>query len=319
MDDLTTLFDEQFAVANFAALIEKTESYSDSILDSARQAVHNAYEKEQDNPKFVLDISDDVAARIDNGEIQLVTCGDEVFAQLRDEKGKFGKRLPIKKDLEDEGISTEQLQLALQMEAIKEQLKSIIKGMKELEGYVKDVLEGQRNDRIGLYYSGISLYLEACATKDEYFRKQLIAQAIKSLNDANSQMIQEARTSVEYLVTKQFRKSKDRMKKIEEHLAIIHQCCDVIFKAACMKAIVYNNCKEVDAMLVSIEEYGRFVENLIVPNVGELNELDPSVKLFSKGSWNQIADTFTGCKNIREQIAERDTYLLSSGGVNNGN
>ena len=319
MYDMTTLFDEQFAVAKFEALIEKSENDSESILDSAKQAVHNAYEREQDNPKYVLDISDDVAAKIDSGEIQLVTYGDEVFAQLRDEKGRYGKRLPIKKDLEAEGVTTEELRLALQMEAIKEQLKSIIKGMKELEDYVKDVLEGQRNDRIGLYYSGISLYLEACATKDEYFRKQLIAQAIKSLNDANSQMIQEARSSVEYLVTKQFRKSKDRMKKIDEHLAITQQCCGVIFKAACMKAIIYNNCKEVDAMLVAIEEYGHFVENLIVPNVGELSELDPSVKLISTGSWNQIADTFTGCKKIREQITERDTFLLSAGGVNNGN
>lgn len=86
-----------------------------------------------------------------------------------------------------------------------------------------------------------------------------------------------------------------------------------------MKAIVYNNCKEVDAMLVSIEEYGRFVENLIVPNVGELSELDPSVKLISTGSWGQIADTFTSCKSIREQIAGRNTYFLSAGGVDNGN
>ena len=318
MEDLTSLFDEQFAVANFEALIEQSENDSESILASARQAAHTAFDREQDEPKYVLDISDDVAAKIDSGELQLVTYGDEAFAQLRDENGRFGKRLPIKKDLEEEGISVEQLQIALQMEAIKDQLKSIISGMKELEGYVKDVLEGQRNDRIGLYYSGISLYIEACATRDEYLRKQLTAQAIKSLNDANSQMIQEARSSIEYLVTKQFRKSKDRMKKIEEQLSIIQQCSGAIFKASCMKAIVYYSCGEVDAMLVAIEEYGHFVENLIVPNVGELSELDSSVKLISKGPWMQIADTFSGCKDIRNQIAGMDTLLLTSGGTGNG-
>ena len=319
MNDLITLFDEQFAVSDFEALIEKSENESESILSSIRQAIHNAYEREQDDPKYVLDISDDIATKIDNRELQLVTYGDEVYAQLRDEKGRFGKRLPIKEDLEEEGISVEQLQIALQMEAIKEQLKSIISGMKELEGYVKDVLEGQRNDRIGLYYSGISLYIESCATRDEYLRKQLTAQAIKSLNDANSQMIQEARSSIEYLVTKQFRKSKDRMKRIEEHLSIVQQCCGAIFKAACMKAIVYNNCGEIDAMLVAIEEYGRFVEKLIVPNVGELSELDSSVKLISKGPWMQIADTFSGCKDMRNQIADMNTFLLTSGGAGNGN
>ena len=102
MDNLTTLFDEQFAVSDFEALIKKSENESESILNSTRQAIHNAYEREQDDPKYVLDISDDVAAKIDSGELQLVTYGDEAFAQLRDEKGRFGKRLPIKKDLEEE-------------------------------------------------------------------------------------------------------------------------------------------------------------------------------------------------------------------------
>ena len=319
---MLALFDEQFAVADFEALIEKTESDSESVLSSARRAVYNAYDRNQDNPKYVLDISDDIAKKIDNGEIQLVTYDGEVFAQLRDEKGRYGKRLPIKKDLEEEGVSAEQVQMALQMEAIKAQLKSIINSMKELEVYVKDVLQGQRNDRIGLYYSGMSLYLEASATRDEFLRKQLISQAIKSLNDANSQMIQDIRTSIEYLMTKKFRhskNSKERMEKIDEHLAIIQQCCGVVFKSACLKAIIYSSSKELDAMLVSIEEYGRFVEKLIVPYVGELSELDSSVKLISKGSWGQMAETFIGCKNIREQISRRDTFLLSSGGIDNGN
>ena len=82
MEDLTILFDEQFAVSEFEALIEKSENESESILSSTRQAIHNAYERKSDDPKYVLDISDDVAEKIDSGELQLVTYGDEVYAQL---------------------------------------------------------------------------------------------------------------------------------------------------------------------------------------------------------------------------------------------
>ena len=89
--------------------------------------------------------------------------------------------MPIKEELKEEGISVNQLQLALQIDAIKKQLESIIEGMKEIEGKVTYVIQGQRNDRIGLFYSGLSLYVEAMNTSDPYLKKQLISQALKSM------------------------------------------------------------------------------------------------------------------------------------------
>lgn len=51
--------------------------------------------------------------------------------------------------------------MAMQMEAIKQQLQSIIESLKDIEGKVIEVIQGQRNDRIGLFYSGLSLYVES--------------------------------------------------------------------------------------------------------------------------------------------------------------
>ena len=313
VNDCLTLFDEQFSVDEFKSLVERTEDHSKHTLDSTREAVEKAFKKREADPKYVLDT--DVTKSIERGDIQLVTSKTgEVYAQIRGEDGRFGKRLPIQRELEDEGISADELKLALQMEAIKEQLNALIEGMKDLESSVHDVIQGQRNDRIGLYYSGLSLYIEAKSVNDEYLKKQLIVQSLKSINDANAQVIQDIRSNIEYLMTQQYRNSKDRIKKIDEHLSAIQQCYEVVRRASFLKAFIYHDSNEITAMLTAIQEYGRFVEKLIIPYVGELNELDTSVRTFQKGSWQQIANTFNGCSEIRNQIENRNTFMLSAGG-----
>lgn len=317
VNDCLTLFDDQFTVSDFEALVERTEGSSVDTLESTKEVVKKAFQKKEDDPKYVLDVDRDLLDSIEKGEVQLVTAKNgEIFAQLRGDNGKFGKPLPIKKELEKEGITTDELKLALQMEAIKDQLKSLLEGMKNLESSVQDVLQGQRNDRIGLYYSGLSLYLEARSIGDEFLKKQLIGQALKSINDANAQIIQDIRSNVEYLMTKQYRGSKDGMKKIDERLTTIQQCYEIVRRAALLKAFIYHENNELPAMLTSVEEYGRFIEKIIVPYVGELSELDTSVKVIDKGTWKQISNTFSDCSNIRVQIENRDTFMLSAGGNN---
>ena len=64
------------------------------------------------------------------------------------------------------------------------------------------------NDRVGLYYSGLSLYLEALQVNDASLRKELIAQSLKSLNDSQAQIIQEFKSDIAFLRSPQFNKIK---------------------------------------------------------------------------------------------------------------
>ncbi len=231
--DYLSLFDMQFGIAEFSDAFEKAESKGNAIIESAKIAIIKAFRKGETDSEFVLDIDEKTKQAIKNGEVKLVTSNTgEVFAQLRDENGRFGKRLPIKEELKEEGISADQLQVAIQIDAIKNQLESIIEGMKEIEGKVTYVIQGQRNDRIGLFYSGLSLYVEAMNTNDPYLKRQLISQALKSISDANSQMIQEVRTNIEYLVNKKYMEQKKKTEEIEKRLGIIHQCYEVVYRAA---------------------------------------------------------------------------------------
>ena len=47
----------------------------------------------------------DILDSIENGDLKLVTSKDgNIYAQLRNSNGKFGKRLPIKKNLKNQRL-----------------------------------------------------------------------------------------------------------------------------------------------------------------------------------------------------------------------
>lgn len=319
VNDCLSLFDEQFTIVDFKTSIERANQESNDVLDSTRGVIRKAFEKDTNKEtKYVVDMECGLREKIENGEVKLVkNANGEILAQMRQCNGQFGGMLPIKEELLEEGISAEALQLALQMDAIKAQLNTIIDVIQEIEGRVADVLQGQRNDRVGLFYSGLSLYYEAKGIGDDMLKKQITAQALKAISDANSQMIQEIRSSIQYLVTEQYRSEKRRMQKIDEHITIIKQCYDIVYRASFLKAEIYQENGEIESMLTVLDEYGRFVANMIAPYVGKLSELDKDSMMIENGTWCTIAKTLTSCNELKKMINGDNGYILSLGGNQN--
>ena len=306
-------FDEQFSVSDLKVSIENEETNADSVLQKAQKALEKAYGKDNSEDfEYVVDLSAEQKHAISVGDIKLDFSRDgDTFAQIRNADGSYGEKLPIKKQLAEEGITPEALLLALQMEALKEQLNMMMDTLAEIETSVHDVLAGQRNDRRGLYFSGLTQFLEAKTVKDEYLRKLMLAQAIKTLNDANAQEIQDVRNSIQFLSTEQYKKSKKITDKIEEHLDIIRQGHAVIFKAACTKASIYQESKELMAMSTAFSEYGYYIEKMIKPNAGLLTELDKKNQFIEKGAWGRLSSTLNNCNAICEQIGSASTFFLT--------
>ena len=319
--DCFSLFDEQFSISTFSNALETRSNRSAEIIESTKSAVQKAFVEANTEEKYnyVVDMADDVKDAIEAGKIKLVTNADgEVFAQIRNSNGRFGDKLPIKKELVEAGISVEQLQLALQMDLIREQLTRMIESLKEIEGRVTEVVQGLHNDRIGLFYGGLSLFAEARYIQDESLRKMVTAQALHAISSANSQMIQEIRSSIEFLVSEKYKKYKNKSEKIAEHLDTIHQCYDVVYRASFLKAAIYHENNEIGSMLTSIDEYGRFVEKMIVPYSGMLSELDKDSVFIEQSTWGRIAGTLTGCTELKQQITNRNVYYLSEEGFEDG-
>ena len=287
-NSFSSLYDSQFSIAEFNNSLRRSEIKSKGVIDSVKEAIVKAQVKDNEEIKYVVDMSDEIKEAIEKGEIKLVQeKGGEFFAQLRKANGQYGDKLPIKKELASKGLTPQELQMALQMEAIREQLNIIIDSLQEIEGKVTDVIHGQVNDRIGLFYSGLSL--------------------------------QDLKTNLEYLVNKKYLKTKKPTEKIEEHLNNIQQCYDVIYRASFLKAMIYQENNELGPMITCIDEYARFVESLIKPYVGRLSELDKNSKFIDEGAWGKIAGTLEGCKDLKKQLISNNVYVLTDGGVKYGN
>lgn len=315
--DFLSIFDEQFSIDDFDKAIQSGKAESNTIISKARVAIKNAYDDSEESFHYEVSMTDEMKEAIESGEVSLVTGKDGlIYAQLRGEKGRFGKPLPIEKQLEDQGVTAEQLQLALQMDAIRSQLETMISTLKHIEGRVTEVIQGQHNDRIGLFYSGLSLYAEANCISDDALRTQLYSQSLKALSDANSQVIQEIRSCIEYLATEQYRGNKESPNQIEEKLSSISKCYDVVYRSTFLKAAIYHEKNEIPAMLTTIDEYGRFVEKLIVPYAGMLSELDKNEKFIEKGAWGKIASTLSVCGEMRKQLNSGEPLMLSMKGAN---
>lgn len=313
--DFLSIFDEQFSIEDFDKTIQSGKQESNKIISKARVAIKNAYNNPEESFRYEVSMTDELKQAIESGEATLVTGKDGlIYAQLRGEKGRFGKPLPIEKQLEEQGITAEQLQLAIQMDAIRSQLEQMISALKNIESRVTKVIQGQHNDRIGLFYSGLSLFAEANCISDSDLRTQLYSQSLKALSDANSQVIQEMRSNIEYLASAQYIGNKESDKLIEERLSSISKCYDVVYRATFLKAAIYHEKNEIAAMLTTIDEYGRFVQKLIIPYAGMLSELDKNEKFIEKGTWGKIANTLSVCGEMRKQLNSQEPLMLSMKG-----
>lgn len=315
--DFLSIFDEQFSIDDFDKSIQIGRDASTSVLSKARKAVRNAYSELNDEEVYHYEVSmtDELKQAINSGEVSLVNGKDGlVYAQLRGDKGHFGKPLPIEKHLEEQGLTVEQIELAMQMDAIRTQLESMIDTLKTINGRVTEVIQGQHNDRIGLFYSGLSLYAESRRISNDSLRTLTQANALKALSDANSQVIQEIRTNIEYLVTEQYNDSKNITKEIDERLSSINKCYDVVYRSSFLKATIYYERGEIEAMLTCLDEYGRFIQKLILPYIGVLSELDKNEKFIEKGIWGAIANTLNICSEMSEKLNTPGKLLLTMKG-----
>lgn len=94
--------------------------------------------------RLVVDASDETLQAIDRGDIKLTTDKmGNTFAQMKRSDGRYGKKLPIKREEFSQGIDPVQAANAMQVKALQEQLDAIAEQIMVIDGRVKEVLRGQ--------------------------------------------------------------------------------------------------------------------------------------------------------------------------------
>lgn len=312
-DTLENWYDAQFSINKFKDCLIETNSKSDNIIKTIMEITSDGDDfNNESETKYVVNIDDETKEKIEKGILKLDTSKNgEVYAQLIQSNGHYGKKLSITKELEEKGYSSKEIEMAMQMKSIQDVLIQIVEILDDIGEHVTDLLKGQQSDRAGLYYSGLNMLLESRTIDDETLKKQVIAQAIKSFNDSCSQMIQQIATDIQYLVYKKYDREKGkRQEKIDEKIRNINMSFDIIYRSSFMKAALYNEIGEVRAMLTSCEEYGRFIEKLIVPNSAMLTEMDKNDNKLDVTLWEKRAKSLVKCNEVKSLLNNNKVYLL---------
>lgn len=206
------------------------------------------------------------------------------------------------------------VQNAIYLQALGNSLRDIAKQIETIDANVKEVLAGQQNDRLGLYYSGVALYLEASRITDQSFRNQLISQSIKTLSDAVFQLTLGLKSDILYLADKKYNSDKKRAYDLlQEKMLSVDRAFMAIHQSALMKTSIYLQQGEVGAAMAVLEEYERFIAGTIVKNANMLSQCDSRDSGREDGIWKKRAGLQLDVKNAVQRITQARTILILGG------
>lgn len=299
--------------------LDKAEIAAKSIYKAVVKVAPDAVQLREATKKgyrLVVDVSESMLKEIESGKIKLcVEKGGKTFAQIKDSNGHYGQKLPIKREAFSKGIDPVQMANALQIRALQDQMQKLDNQIEEIYYSVKEVLEGQQNDRLGLYYSGVAMYLEARSVSHLELRRALIAQALRAASDASSQLLLSMQADIRYLANREYKNAKGKsVELIDSHMQSINKAFAVIHQAALLRAGIYACEGELSAMTSVLAEYSRFVEGTIAQNAELLAQCDTSDNGGEAGVWNSRKNFKLDVSELVKQIndSEKTFYLTAA-------
>ena len=285
-------------------------------------ALAQIWQATQKGFRLVVDVGDDMLKAIESGAVKLsVEKSGKMMAQIRDANGNYGERLPIKEEYFRKGIDLAQMANALQMQALQDQLSQITDQIQVINHSVVRILEGQQNDRIAQYYSGLALYAESRLVTDSAMQKSLVAQSLKALTEATFELTLTMQSDIKHLANRDGKHVKGkRIEYIDEHMQSVNQCFAFIHQAALLRAGIYCNEGELSAMTAVLDQYSKFIETTVGENAALLTQCDVSDDGTTEGIWNSRAQLKLDVSEFAKQLnnPKKTIYLGIPAEVNNG-
>lgn len=282
-----------------------------AVVKQAPEIVQLQQSKEK-GYRLVVDASENTLKAIAQGKIKLTTGKGKTYAQLLDAKGHYSTKLPIKKEVFAKGIDPVKMANAMQMKALQDQIEIIAEQITVIDHSVREVIQGQQNDRIGLYYSGVALYLEAKNVTDSGMQKALIAQSLRALSEATFQLSLTMKTDIQYLVNREYETIRGkRAELIGSRMSNINQSFAFIHQATLLRAAIYCNLGELPVMSTVLEEYSHFIEGTVAKNAPLLAQCDVSDNGTENGTWRSRAKLQLDVAELSKQLCntEKTMYL----------
>lgn len=306
----------------FRMKIEESKDVTEKVISDlfkSKKYNINATSKGKERVRLVVDGTDDFMKNYQDGVIKLAKEKGHVVAQIK-ENGKYGRKLPIKEEKYMDGPNSIEIMNACQLQSIADSLQQLSDQIATLDENIKEVLKGQQNDRLGFYYSGVAQYIEANNISDIDLKKQLISQSLKSLNDAKYQLILSIQSDINYLVRREYESDKkQKFNLLNEKINNINKAFSAIHQATLMKAVIYCQYGEIDAMTCVFNEYAAFIKESIVPHSRLLTQCDIGDSGKVDGTWTNRARLLNGVTAIIKQLKTSSNvmYINVKGEIRN--
>lgn len=289
----------------FEMQVEQAEKATNKLVSDVlktQQYDPHKLSESKEKMRLVVDGTDDFIKDYQDGVIKLAKEKGHVVAQIKND-GKYGPKLPIKEETYLDGPNSLEIMNACQLKNIADSLQELSNQMLAIDENIKEVLRGQQNDRLGLYYSGVSLYLEANRVSDPSFKNSLISQSLKALSDANYQLVLTMQSDIQYLARREYESDKrHKFNLMNEKINNINKAFSAIHQAMLMKAGIYCQCGEINAMTSVFNEYALFIQNTIVPNAKILTQCDVNDTGKIDGTWSSRSLLLNKVTRIVEQL-----------------
>lgn len=289
----------------FAFRLEESEQITNKVTKNLLKQTFSIddYKKGVEKVRLVVDSNDDFIKNYKNGVIKLAKEKGKLVAQIK-ENGKYGEKLAIKEETYFDGPDSLEIMNAFQLQNIAGLLQDLNEQIQAIDENVKEVIKGLENDRLGLYYSGVSLYCEAALINDKQLKKQLIIQSLKTLSDANYQLTLNIQSDINYLSRKEYDKNKkQKFNLMIEKVNSINKAFSAIHHSTLMKAGIYCELGELNSMICVFNEYTSFIKNVISPNAKLLTQCDIGDTGKLDGTWSNRALLLNKFTNIVNQLS----------------
>lgn len=299
----TTLAEAEKAAAAIVNAVSKDASIAIQIGESLTKGV-----------RYVVDTPDAMIDSLEKGKIKFTQENNgKMYAQLRQSDGHYGEKVPIKREEFSQGIDPVQMANAMQLRSLQAQVQELQDSITLIDFNVRDVLQGQQNDRFALYQSGLGLFLEARGVSDPDLKRQLTSQAIRALSDASSQISLQLESDVDWLKSESYKEAKGKNKQlILDRIARINRGFEHIHQSYVLRAAIYGDIHEYAAMISTLEAYSHFIDSTIVSNAGFLAECDPDDTGLGHGTWKKRARLSIKMGDLAKQLRSQDVVLYLS-------
>ena len=251
------------------------------------------------NPQEMFDVNMSNMARTmyEKGEwvLKYSKTKSGLLPTLCDKAGKFTEQVTLNPKSISPNLSSSLMNLSMQ-----QQLGQLMDQLESMNNTIQRIERGQRDDRIGLFYSARQQYIEAISMTNIELQEQGLLNAAKTANNARFMMMQTMRSDIDQILYNKKLKKQERdslSNNVRESMQYINESTGLCI--VCFSALGVSK-----PLLASVKSYQCFIDQSLLCK--DKSGLTKAQMLHQ--NWNGNDNEWL---NLPKEISSKLDYILS--------